>query len=116
MTTNHVERLDPALIRPGRVDIKVLLDDATPYQAGQLFQRFYSGSLPEDRLAAMGVQLMRKVETDAQQGRTVSMAGLQGHFIRHDPSAALDGWSELAAMASEERKARLERQVIPSLP
>ena len=28
MTTNHMEHLDPALIRPGRADIKVLLPDA----------------------------------------------------------------------------------------
>lgn len=32
MTTNHIERLDPALIRPGRVDYVQLIDDATDYQ------------------------------------------------------------------------------------
>lgn len=32
MTTNHIERLDPALIRPGRVDYVQLVDDATDYQ------------------------------------------------------------------------------------
>ena len=41
MTTNHPERLDPALIRPGRVDLSVLIDDATPSQARILFTRFY---------------------------------------------------------------------------
>ena len=34
MTTNHVERLDPALIRPGRADVKLLLENATAEQAG----------------------------------------------------------------------------------
>lgn len=29
MTTNHVHRLDPALIRPGRVDVQCLFDDCT---------------------------------------------------------------------------------------
>jgi len=32
MTTNHIERLDPALIRPGRVDYVELIGDATDYQ------------------------------------------------------------------------------------
>ncbi|OBZ75907.1 Mitochondrial chaperone BCS1 [Grifola frondosa] len=43
MTTNHPERLDPALIRPGRVDLSVLIDDASPEQARRLFIRFYGG-------------------------------------------------------------------------
>jgi mitochondrial chaperone BCS1 len=32
MTTNHIERLDPALIRPGRVDYVQLVGDATNHQ------------------------------------------------------------------------------------
>ena len=32
MTTNFVERLDSALIRPGRVDVMQYIGDATPYQ------------------------------------------------------------------------------------
>lgn len=32
MTTNYLERLDPALIRPGRVDYAQLIDDASEYQ------------------------------------------------------------------------------------
>ena len=32
MTTNYLHRLDPALIRPGRVDYVQLIDDASDYQ------------------------------------------------------------------------------------
>jgi chaperone BCS1 len=32
MTTNHIDRLDPALIRPGRVDYVQLIGDATDHQ------------------------------------------------------------------------------------
>ncbi|KXS16440.1 P-loop containing nucleoside triphosphate hydrolase protein [Gonapodya prolifera JEL478] len=45
MTTNHIELLDAALIRPGRVDLKVHFDNATLTQARELFWSFYSASL-----------------------------------------------------------------------
>lgn len=32
MTTNHREKLDSALIRPGRADVHVKLDHADKYQ------------------------------------------------------------------------------------
>ncbi|CED83541.1 AAA-type ATPase [Phaffia rhodozyma] len=44
MTTNHLSRLDPALVRPGRVDVVAYLGDASAYQASELFRRFYGSS------------------------------------------------------------------------
>lgn len=41
MTTNHIERLDPALIRPGRVDMVLRLGDASDKQIRRLFVKFY---------------------------------------------------------------------------
>uniref|UniRef100_A0A0N5BS40 Mitochondrial chaperone BCS1 n=1 Tax=Strongyloides papillosus TaxID=174720 RepID=A0A0N5BS40_STREA len=41
MTTNYIDRLDPALIRPGRVDVKEYLGYCTPKMVEQLFERFY---------------------------------------------------------------------------
>ncbi|KAJ3151013.1 hypothetical protein HDU89_002223 [Geranomyces variabilis] len=78
MTTNHVSRLDPALIRPGRVDVKVLLDDANADQARQMFLRFFVG---ETKLADEFVQAV-----DFATNR-VSPAQLQGHFVVHRDSA-----------------------------
>src|SRR5262249_56964143 len=43
LTTNHPEKLDPALVRPGRVDRKVELGYATPDQPRRLFLWFYRG-------------------------------------------------------------------------
>ncbi len=41
ITTNHVERLDPALSRPGRMDIWVNFAHASKWQAEWIFQRFF---------------------------------------------------------------------------
>ena len=41
LTTNHIERLDQALIRPGRVDVRVSFGKATQSQAKELFVKFY---------------------------------------------------------------------------
>lgn len=80
LTTNHRDRLDPALIRPGRVDMEVEFRSATPEQAAALFKRFF----PEaDALAQRVAELLPG---------NVSMAALQGHFIlhKHDPQAAVN--------------------------
>lgn len=41
MTTNHVERLAPALVRPGRVDVRLAYAHATSEQARKFFASFY---------------------------------------------------------------------------
>ena len=46
MTTNHPDRLDEALIRPGRVDHQAALLNATQMQAQELFERMYRNDLP----------------------------------------------------------------------
>ena len=41
MTTNHIEALDPALLRPGRIDYRLLLNTASNEQKIALYQRFF---------------------------------------------------------------------------
>ncbi|KAI0362045.1 hypothetical protein OH77DRAFT_1491540 [Trametes cingulata] len=107
MTTNHPERLDPALIRPGRVDLAVLIDDASPRQARRLFERFYGAGeegqegwekIPEDQLKAMADELEEAVRQEAERGRRISMAALQGLFIR---STARDAVREIRTISIE---------------
>lgn len=46
MTTNHIDRLDAALIRPGRVDVRCHLDLCTPSQAVDMIMHFYDAPSP----------------------------------------------------------------------
>jgi chaperone BCS1 len=59
-TTNHLERLDPALTRPGRMDVWVEFKNASKWQAELLFTNFFSeveeemrGAPTPDEIAAM---------------------------------------------------------------
>ena len=102
MTTNHLSSLDPALIRPGRVDLVSYIGDATPHQARELFVRFYlaandhfdlhhdgsgsgsgSGSEKERIVREMAERVGEIVRKEKEEwGRAISMAALQGLFIR----------------------------------
>jgi chaperone BCS1 len=79
MTTNHKEKLDPALIRPGRADVHTELGLVGSKTARRLFDRFFPA---EDALSA---------QFEAQLGTTRnSPAEIQGWLLANcsDPSSA----------------------------
>ena len=81
MTTNHVERLDAALIRPGRADMKLEVGLLSKHQARQIFHKFYPDA---------SIELIRRF-SDAIPDRAVSVAQIQSHLFlfRDSPDMAI---------------------------
>jgi chaperone BCS1 len=99
-TTNHIERLDAALIRPGRIDRKLEVSYADRDQLRRIFVRFFpqanrqlaesfAAALPEDQLA---------------------MSAVQNYLIRHAESAE-DACEEVETLAAEAQCSPLAPQV-----
>ena len=106
MTTNHIDRLDPALIRPGRVDVQVYVGMASEWQRREMWRRFYEGQEGWRELGEAFVQRMQEVE--------LSVAELQGFFLLHktQPHAALQACEQWKQSKVEEsrRQASTERE------
>ncbi|CDK29464.1 unnamed protein product [Kuraishia capsulata CBS 1993] len=84
MTTNHPEKLDPAIMRPGRVDYKALIDNASEYQVSKMFTKFYGSEDEQSR------EKFLQAYHEANVG-SVSTAQLQGLFVynKNDPEGAI---------------------------
>lgn len=94
MTTNHIERLDDALIRPGRVDMTVHLGNATEWQMEKLWDRFYAQLDPTEEGKGRFVARAR----EAGLVGSVSTAALQGLFLynKDDVEGAIEMVGRLA--------------------
>lgn len=69
MSTNHPERLDPALVRPGRVDLRIKFGLCTKAQVAVYARHFYG-----NRAASIDVQAI----VDKVPENLISVADLQG--------------------------------------
>jgi ATP-dependent Zn protease len=47
ITTNHLEKLDSALVRYGRIDLNIILTKCTKYQLGKIYKDMYNKKLDE---------------------------------------------------------------------
>ncbi|KZT41725.1 P-loop containing nucleoside triphosphate hydrolase protein [Sistotremastrum suecicum HHB10207 ss-3] len=137
-TTNHIERLDPALSRPGRCDVWVNFTNATKWQAEGLYKCFFPSKKPEEsnpsltptseknipvprrkplqsstvvRLDAEEIAVLAKRFADAIPEDELSVASIQGFLLQNKtrPRECVD---EVAAWVIKERetKAKLKKE------
>jgi len=110
-TTNHIERIDPVLSRPGRMDIWVNFPNATRSQAECIFKRFF---LPGPSASSSGVPILEEAEiaqlaerfADEIPEGEISVASLQGYLLKNKsrPRACVE---EVAEWVQQEREARV---------
>lgn len=78
MTTNYIDRLDPALIRPGRVDSKEYVGYCSRHQIESMYKRFYEDI---DHAKEFADKVLAA-------GQNVSAAQIQGYFMRYKRESA----------------------------
>lgn len=123
MTTNHRERLDEALIRPGRVDLQIAFSFASKSVIAELFENLYDVTeddistlyMPADFPARKEIlELAREFSDLVPEGR-FTPAEIQGLLLLHkkNPRAALSiapSWVE-RKLAGREAKPELKASI-----
>jgi mitochondrial chaperone BCS1 len=87
MTTNHLERLDPALVRPGRVDSVNYLGNLSEEQSRAMFIKFFGSG---------NVDAFQEKMKDLGLFGVASPAFLQGHFVAFRGNSGKDCIEHLA--------------------
>ncbi len=93
MTTNRIETLDDALLRPGRIDYRLYLGKATDCQRVELYRRFFPQASE------------REAREFAEASRGVTMAEFQGMLLRLESTglASLVPATEIVSHGTEEK-------------
>ena len=96
----YVYRLDPALIRPGRIDVKEYVGYCSQYQVEQMFKRFFNTPNNIEKAQAFAAKVM-------SFGKNVSPAQIQGYFMMHKMSNTDEVIANVADIWEDVRKAKV---------
>ncbi|KAF7340562.1 p-loop containing nucleoside triphosphate hydrolase protein [Mycena sanguinolenta] len=117
-TTNHIGNLDPALIRPGRMDVKIKYGLATTEQIEQVFIVFFPAVNVEEKESDTAVPAYTEADLSRHAAEfaaaipndTYSISQIQGYLLtkKHDPVGAVLGASDWVTAQQTERHALLE--------
>ena len=92
MTTNYIENIDAALIRPGRIDVRVHFDLLRPEDAMKMFHLVYADGTNEYRISELAQEFRLALED-----KSIGGAVLQNYLLqrRHDPKRAINEIEQL---------------------
>lgn len=130
-TTNHLERLDPALSRPGRMDVWVEFKNASKFQAEGLFRNFFPAheddieitteSTPVDSNGSPSLSRTESMTSTSTSFATtstgVSTPSSKSALISHEAASSLEHVSPLdAERLTPARLSQLAKLFAESIP
>ena len=74
VTTNHIERLDPAIVRPGRIDDVIEIGPLSLDSARDMFRAFYGRDGISDYAPRTGAELQRLFSTRSAEEAEAALA------------------------------------------
>jgi len=109
MTSNFAEKLDKALVRPGRVDRIIYLGNISPRSSELMFLRMYSregeGLAPADRVAEIPEAELKQLALKFSRqipDEVFTPAQLQGYLLNYR-EAPVEATAKIGAWVTEER-------------
>jgi len=111
VSTNHLERLDPALIRSGRVDRKFEFSYCTDEVLQLMFERFYPETkLGEDFVAAVRAKTSAVTAADLQQAFIANMNKSDKQLLEYVETDFDLGARKADEIAFQELDKKLQRE------